>query len=63
MSQTLLRSPRASGSKNPLKPWRVEFWCPGKPSAQYVAKMEDALELYQRSHDAKRPVLSQDEKS
>jgi hypothetical protein len=49
--------------KNALKPWRVKSWCIGKPSAQYVAKMEDVLDVYQRPYDAKRPVVCLDETS
>jgi len=49
--------------KNELKPWRVKSWCIGKPSARYVAKMEDVLDVYQRPYDAKRPVLCLDEAS
>jgi len=41
----------------------VKSWCIGKPSAQYVAKMEDVLDVYQRPYDAKRPVICLDETS
>ncbi|HEV2122560.1 MAG TPA: IS630 family transposase [Chloroflexota bacterium] len=33
----------------------------GKPSAQYVAKMEDVLSVYERPYDAARPVGCVDE--
>jgi hypothetical protein len=49
--------------KNELKPWRVKSWCIGKPSARYVAKMEDVLDVYQRPYDARRPVVCVDETS
>jgi transposase len=49
--------------KNELKPWLVKSWCIGQPSARYVAKMEDVLEVYQRPYDARRPVVCLDEKS
>ncbi len=39
----------------------MKSWCIGKPSAQYVAKMEDVLDVYQRPYDAKRPVVCLDE--
>ena len=32
-----------------------------KPSARFVAKMEDVLEVYQRPYDPKRPVVCVDE--
>jgi len=39
----------------------VKTWCIGKPSARYVAKMEDVLEVYARPYDSKRPVICMDE--
>lgn len=41
----------------------MKSWCVGKPSAQYVAKMEDVLDVYERPYDAKRPVICLDETS
>ena len=41
----------------------MKSWCIGKPSAQYVAKMEDVLDVYQRPYDARRPVVCLDETS
>lgn len=41
----------------------MKSWCISKPSAQYVAKMEDVLDVYQRPYDAKRPVVCLDESS
>ena len=49
--------------KNKLKPWRVKSWCIGKPSAQYVAQVEDVLDVYARPYDAKRPLVCLDEAS
>jgi hypothetical protein len=37
------------------------MWCIGTPSARYVAKMEDILDVYQRPYDVKRPVVCVDE--
>jgi hypothetical protein len=39
----------------------VKSWCIGKPSARYVAKMEDVLSVYQRPYDPLRPVVCLDE--
>jgi len=47
--------------KNVIKPWRLATWCIGKPSAQYVSKMEDVLDVYQRPYDADYPVVCFDE--
>jgi hypothetical protein len=41
----------------------VKSWCIGKPSARYVAKMEDVLDVYARPYDAKRPLVCLDEAS
>lgn len=41
----------------------MKSWCIGKPSAQYVAKMEDVLDVYKRPYDAKRPIVCVDETS
>ena len=41
----------------------MKSWCIGKPSAQYVAKMEDVLDVYSRPYDDKRPVVCLDETS
>ena len=34
---------------------------PPKQNAAFVAAMEDILDVYQRPHDAKRPVVNMDE--
>jgi hypothetical protein len=37
-------------------------WClPEGPSAEFVAAMEDVLEVYHRPHDAQRPLVCMDE--
>jgi hypothetical protein len=41
----------------------VKSWCIAKPSAKFVAKMEDVLEVYSRPYDPLRPVVCFDEKS
>lgn len=41
----------------------MKSWCLGKPSARFVAKMEDVLAVYQRPYDPLRPVVCLDEKS
>jgi hypothetical protein len=47
--------------KNEIKPWQVKTWCIGTPSARFVAKMEDVLDVYARPYDPKRPVVCVDE--
>ena len=41
----------------------MKSWCIAKPSARFVSKREDVLEVYQRPYDPKRPVVCLDEKS
>ncbi len=41
----------------------MKSWCLTKPSARFVSKMEDVLEVYQRPYDPARPVVCLDEKS
>jgi hypothetical protein len=49
--------------KNELKPWRVKHWnIVDGPSPQYVANMEDLLDLYTLPYDARYPVVCLDEK-
>ena len=39
------------------------MWCiPPKQNAEFVAKMEDVLEVYSRPYNEKRPVVCMDEK-
>src|SRR5207244_69134 len=59
-----LRVDGASGSqKNALKPWQVRSWCIPKVSGEFVARMEDVLELYAEPLDETRPVVCMDELS
>lgn len=47
--------------ENELKPWRREMWCIPRVDAEYVARMEDVLDLYAQAPDPKRPVVCFDE--
>ncbi len=48
-------------AENELKPWRKDMWCIPKVDAEYVARMEDVLDLYAEPANTKRPVVSFDE--
>jgi transposase len=48
-------------AENQLKPWRKDMWCIPKVDAEYVARMEDVLELYAETPDPRRPVVCFDE--
>ena len=49
--------------KNSLKPWQKQEWCIPKVSAEFVAHMEDVLDLYAQPYDPRRPVVCFDETS
>jgi transposase len=46
---------------NDLKPWRKDMWCVPKVDGEYVARMEDVLDLYAEEPDPKCPVVCFDE--
>jgi len=48
-------------AENELKPWRKKMWCVPHVDAEYVARMEDVLDLYAEEPDAQRPVVCFDE--
>jgi transposase len=48
-------------AENDPKPWRKDMWCIPKIDAEYVARMEDVLDLYAEEPDPKRPVVCFDE--
>ena len=47
--------------ENDLKPWRQTMWCIPKVDAEYVARMEDILDLYEEPPDPTRPLVNFDE--
>ncbi len=44
-----------------LKPWQEKMWCIPTLDAEYVARMEDVLDLYAEPPDPLRPVVCFDE--
>ena len=48
-------------AENDLKPWRKDMWCIPRIDGEYVARMEDVLDLYAEPADPKRPVVCFDE--
>jgi transposase len=48
-------------AENELKPWQKDMWCIPKVDAEFVARMEDVLDLYGEAPDPKRPVVCFDE--
>jgi transposase len=47
--------------ENELKPWQKRMWCIPEIDADYVANMEDVLELYEQPRDEDRPLVCFDE--
>ena len=48
-------------AENDLKPWRKNMWCIPHVDGEYVARLEDVLDLYAEVPDPKRPVVCFDE--
>jgi transposase len=48
-------------AENGLKPWRRDMWCIPEVNGEYVARMEDVLDLYAEAPDPERPVVCFDE--
>jgi transposase len=48
-------------AENDLKPWQKKMWCIPKVNAEYVARMEDVLDLYAEEPSVNEPVVSFDE--
>lgn len=46
-----------------MKPWQKKEWCLGQINGDFLARMEDVLDLYEEAYDPKRPVVCFDEKS
>jgi len=45
-----------------LKPWQEKMWCIGQLNAEYIRRMEDVLDVYERPYSPQRPVVCVDEK-
>src|SRR5438105_9905438 len=48
-------------AENELKPWQKKMWCIPKVDAEYVARMEDVLDLYAEPEDPNLPIVCFDE--
>ena len=44
-----------------VKPWQRKMWCIPRVDAEYVARMEDVLDLYGEAPDPRRPAVCFDE--
>ena len=57
------RDGASAAEKNILQPWRKQQWCIPKVNGEFVAAMEDVLDLYSEPYDPDRPVVCFDETS
>src|SRR6266540_6469684 len=48
-------------AENDLKPWRRDMWCIPEVDGEYVARMENVLDLYAEPPDPNRPMVCFDE--
>ena len=48
-------------AEHALKPWQRKMWCIPCVDSEYVARMEDVLDLYSEAPDRRRPVVCFDE--
>lgn len=48
--------------KNDMKPWQHEHWCLPSVGGEFVAAMEDVLDLYEEEYDPQYPTVCLDEK-
>ena len=54
---------RRTLKKNELQPHRNAYWCiPPKENAEFVARMEDVLDIYEMPYNPAVPVVCMDEK-
>jgi hypothetical protein len=44
-------------AENGLKPWRKDTWCIPQVDGEYVARMEDVLDLDAEAPDPRRPAV------
>ena len=58
-----LETVRQMLKKNELKPWKKKEWCIPEVSGEFVARMEDVLDLYHEDYDPDHPVVCFDETS
>ena len=53
-----------NAQKNKLRPHLKKYWCiPPEANGEFVARMEDVLDLYQQPYDPDYPVICMDESS
>ena len=61
LEEISLETIRKRLKENELKPWQKKMWCVGKLDTEYIARMENVLDLYAQEADPLRPVVNFDE--
>jgi len=62
LESNITHASRSHIKKNELKPHLKQMWCiPPKQNADFVAHMEDVLDVYSRPYDPAKPVICMDE--
>lgn len=62
VSQISKESIRIILQEHDLKPWQQKMWCIPKLDEEYIQRMEDILDIYEKEYDPKKPVICIDEK-
>lgn len=57
-----LESIRIILEEHDIKPWRQKSWCVPDLDKEFIEKMEDVLEVYERTPSKNRPLVCLDEK-
>lgn len=48
--------------RHQMKPWLEKMWCVPKLDDEYIARMENILDVYEKRRDPRRPLVCLDEK-
>ena len=59
---TSRESVRQALNAHGIKPWREKMWCVPTLNDEYIERMEDVLDVYEKDYDKRRPVICLDEK-
>jgi hypothetical protein len=62
LPKTSRESVRQALHLHQIKPWLEKMWCVPTLNDEYIHRMEDVLDLYERPLNSKRPVVCLDEK-
>lgn len=46
-----------------LKPWQQKMWCVAELDEEYIRRMEEVLDIYEKPYDSRHPVICMDEKT